>query len=202
MKTKLILAVLVAVSAFAGAQLVADDAKDSGEAEFAATCPLSGGPAKEASSVAFLGKTVHFCCDNCPKAFASKKDSKEVLQKVMLQFVETGQAVQVGCPMSGNKVNPETLVSIGQTEVGFCCKNCKGKFEKASADDQLALLFGEASKGFTLQTACPISGKPIDVAKTTEHDGKTVYFCCPGCEKPFAADPAKYTAKLPQFKQK
>lgn len=200
MKTKLFLAMLIAVSAFAGHQLIADDA--SGEAEFAATCPLSGGPAKEAVTASLLGKNVHFCCENCQKAFASKKDSKEVMQKVMLQLVETGQAVQTGCPMSGNKVNAETLVSVGNAEVGFCCKNCQGKFKNASEEDQLAMLFGNASKGFTLQTACPISGKPIDVAKKTEHDGKDVYLCCPGCEKAFQADPAKYLAKLPQFQKK
>ena len=27
------------------------------------------------------------------------------------------------------------------------------------------------------------------------------YFCCPGCEDAFKADPEKYMSKLPQFKK-
>ena len=25
-----------------------------------------------------------------------------------------------------------------------------------------------------------------------DHNGKTYYFCCPGCDKKFKADPAKF----------
>ncbi len=52
------------------------------------------------------------------------------------------------------------------------------------------------------QTMCPImEGKPIDKAVFTEYKGKKVYFCCPGCDTKFKADPEKYVAKLPQFNQ-
>ena len=52
------------------------------------------------------------------------------------------------------------------------------------------------------QTTCPIMvGKPIDKAVFTEYEGKKVYFCCPGCDSKFKADPEKYVAKLPQFNQ-
>ena len=52
------------------------------------------------------------------------------------------------------------------------------------------------------QTTCPImEGKPIDKAVFTEYKGKKVYFCCPGCDTKFKADPEKYVAKLPQFDQ-
>lgn len=46
------------------------------------------------------------------------------------------------------------------------------------------------------RTKCPISGEEFVVTAESphaEHDGKTYYFCCPGCEKKFKADPAKYT---------
>ena len=50
------------------------------------------------------------------------------------------------------------------------------------------------------QTTCPImEGNPIDKAVFTEYKGKKVYFCCPGCDSKFKADPEKYIAKLPQF---
>jgi len=52
------------------------------------------------------------------------------------------------------------------------------------------------------QTTCPImDGNPINKALFVEYKGKKVYFCCPGCEEKFTAEPAKYVAKLPQFKQ-
>jgi YHS domain-containing protein len=52
------------------------------------------------------------------------------------------------------------------------------------------------------QTTCPImEGNPINKAIFTEYKGKKVYFCCPGCDTKFKADPEKYIAKLPQFNQ-
>jgi YHS domain-containing protein len=51
------------------------------------------------------------------------------------------------------------------------------------------------------QTTCPIMDSPINKALFVEYKGKKVYFCCPGCEEQFTAEPAKYVAKLPQFKQ-
>lgn len=52
------------------------------------------------------------------------------------------------------------------------------------------------------QTTCPImDGNPINKALFVEYKGKKVYFCCKGCEEKFLADPEKYVAKLPQFKE-
>ncbi len=51
------------------------------------------------------------------------------------------------------------------------------------------------------QTTCPIMGTVINKALFTEHKGKKVYFCCSPCEEKFEAEPDKYIAKLPQFKQ-
>ena len=51
------------------------------------------------------------------------------------------------------------------------------------------------------QKNCPVMDSPINKALFVEYKGKKVYFCCPGCEEKFTAEPAKYVAKLPQFKQ-
>ncbi len=51
------------------------------------------------------------------------------------------------------------------------------------------------------QTTCPVMGGAIDKAVFVEYQGKKVYFCCPACKPKFEAEPAKYVAKLPQFKQ-
>ena len=51
------------------------------------------------------------------------------------------------------------------------------------------------------QTVCPVMGGAIDKAVFIEHEGQKVYFCCPGCEDKFKAEPAKYMTKLPQFQK-
>ncbi len=51
------------------------------------------------------------------------------------------------------------------------------------------------------QTTCPVMGGAINKAIFTEHKGKKVYFCCSPCKEKFDAEPEKYIAKLPQFKQ-
>lgn len=49
------------------------------------------------------------------------------------------------------------------------------------------------------QTACPITGGPIDKNIYTVYQGKKVYFCCEGCKRTFEKNPQKYLGKLPQF---
>lgn len=194
MKARLLVAALVGLSlAFTQNLLSADeDAK-----EFKAICPVSGGPAKEENAVDYQGKQVYFCCKNCPKAFAA--NTEKYADKANHQLAQTGQAVQVACPISGRKLNPDTAIDVAGVEVAFCCENCQGKAE--AADDALALLFGDFAKGFTVQTLCPVSNKPINPEQSVEHDGKQVYFCCGGCPKAFEKDPEKFLSKLPQFSE-
>ena len=59
----------------------------------------------------------------------------------------------------------------------------------------------EAVAAVIEQTTCPVMDSPINKALFVEYKGKKVYFCCPGCEDKFKAEPEKYVAKLPQFKQ-
>ena len=128
-------AVVTASIAFAAAKKPAD-----------CSCPISGQPAKADKSAELDGGKVYFCCDNCQAAF--KKAPEEHAAKAHLQMVATGELVQTGCPFNGRDVNPSTVITIGDAEVGFCCNNCKGKAEKAEGDDQIALVFGDISKGF------------------------------------------------------
>jgi len=52
----------------------------------------------------------------------------------------------------------------------------------------------------TEQITCPVMGNPINKNISIEHKGKKVYFCCSPCAEKFKANPQKYLAKLPQFK--
>lgn len=44
----------------------------------------------------------------------------------------------------------------------------------------------------------PICGMTVDEKKasaTSQHQGKTFYFCSPGCKRTFDKNPAQYAAK-------
>lgn len=168
--------------------LAAEAAKDFGK------CPVSGNPAKEAVSAEIRGKQVHFCCEGCPSAV--EKDPKAFAAKIHHQWLVTGQIVQTGCPFSGGKVNPKTVVEFDGAKFGFCCEKCQAKYD--AADDKQGLVFAKIDKGFTLQDKCPVSKKPIDVTKSADYKGKKVYFCCGGCPKAFEKDPEKFAANLPK----
>ncbi len=42
------------------------------------------------------------------------------------------------------------------------------------------------------QKTCPVGKNKIDPKVFVEHVGRKIYFCCPGCDKVFQQDPAKY----------
>lgn len=52
-----------------------------------------------------------------------------------------------------------------------------------------------------IQPLCPVMDTPIDPSIYVEYKGQRVYFCCPGCDRKFLADPERYVGKLPQFQQ-
>ncbi len=44
---------------------------------------------------------------------------------------------------------------------------------------------------------CPVMGEEVDSeAPTEQYNGKTIGFCCPGCDKKFKKDPEKYMKNL------
>lgn len=133
-------AALVACAALA---LKAEEAK-----KVELKCPVSGAAAKADKTVEFNGGKVQFCCDNCPKAFSA--DTAKYATKANAQLIQSGQAKQVKCPLSGGKLNPDTKVSVAGVDVQFCCNMCKGKVTAAKDDAQLALVFSNDAfkKGF------------------------------------------------------
>jgi YHS domain-containing protein/mono/diheme cytochrome c family protein len=53
-----------------------------------------------------------------------------------------------------------------------------------------------AAASAVLNTQCPVSGKPVDSAKTLTYNGKLVAFCCDDCKAKFEQDPKPFVAKL------
>jgi Cu(I)/Ag(I) efflux system membrane fusion protein len=46
------------------------------------------------------------------------------------------------------------------------------------------------------QTLCPIMGGQINKEFFADYNGMRIYFCCPGCDAEFNADPEKYIAQM------
>jgi len=176
----------------------ADKDKSDEPEKFDAKCIVSGAPAKKTSHVSFRGKQLYFCCNNCPKAY--KADPEKFQAKAYHQLLHTKQITLVACPLTGKPVNEEKTLDVAGTKVGFCCGNCLAKAEKAG-DDAIDLVFSDFDKGFTLQTTCPVSNKPIKADQMVEYKGHKVYFCCPNCPGAFEKNPEKFAGKLPQIQE-
>ena len=100
-----------------------------------------------------------------------------------------------------------SLLLVGLIMLNGCKKSepapSETSAETMQGHEQMAMMDkpAEAVAAVVEQTTCPIMGTAINKALFTEYKGKKVYFCCPGCEEKFEAEPEKYIAKLPQFKQ-
>ena len=82
-----------------------------------------------------------------------------------------------------------------KTEKKECSHSCCGTKESKS---EVGL---ETSTGTVNAMAwnkvCPVKGEEIDAdAPTVEYNGKTIGFCCPGCDSKFQKDPEKYLKNL------
>jgi YHS domain-containing protein len=104
-------------------------------------CIVSGAPIDAAKSVDYAEGKAYFCCGKCSKKF--EDDKTKFVSKANAQLVATKQYEQGGCPFSGGKVNPDTMVKVAGAEVGFCCNNCKGKVEKMKDEEKLAAVFSK-----------------------------------------------------------
>ena len=98
-----------------------------------------------------------------------------------------------------SKEEPAATTTKAETEAKDL--SMVGKEMAAAAKDQ-AVAAKEQVAAAMEQTTCPVmDGNPIDKNVFVEYKGKKVYFCCKACVEQFQADPEKYVAKLPQFRQ-
>lgn len=191
MKYRLFASCLVAV-ALAGLA-TADEGHDHGKHSALPACPVMGDdPIDLSISVATSDGPVFFCCADCIDTY--KADPAKYAAKVTDQRRQLASLpkVQTVCPVRGKPVDKKVSIGQGANKVGFCCKGCVAKFQSNPAKYQAAL-----ANGYTYQTKCPVMGGPIDPKASMElADGRKVYFCCKGCDKKLAGDPAKYLPKL------
>jgi YHS domain-containing protein len=52
-----------------------------------------------------------------------------------------------------------------------------------------------------INTKCPLSGKDVDAAAVSVYKSQTIAFCCGNCKGKFDAEPAKFIAKVAEFKE-
>ncbi len=126
------------IAAFAGGVLIAAEAKKVDLEKV--KCPVSGKAVKADATVDYKDAKVYMCCQNCPKAFA--KNTKKFATKANMQLVQTKQAKQVKCPITGKDVK-DAVAKVAGLEIGLCCNNCKGKIDKAEEGDKLAMVFSD-----------------------------------------------------------
>ena len=100
--------------------------------------------------------------------------------------------------MNSKKKQPVTvLLFAGMVLIGVVgLSSCKKEPEPAPPPEPAAA----DVTAMVEQTVCPVMAAPINRNIFVEYKGKKVYFCCAGCEQKFNAEPEKYVAKLPQFK--
>ncbi len=141
-------------------------------------CVITGediASAKEAAGKAvYKGKTVYFCCPACIGRFNKATDAQKAA------FVKAND-LRVKQAMAGKTApaaNEPMKHGEGEMHHGGAAKTTAAKSEMT----------------------CPVTGEAIaSIAEAaggkSDYNGKTYYFCCPGCKTKFDADPAKYAAK-------
>ena len=69
---------------------------------------------------------------------------------------------------------------------------------KRSEEGAKAVLRKVTAEEIGKEAVCPITGEKLIVKEDTgsaSYKGKIYYFCCPGCDKSFLANPEKYAKK-------
>ena len=114
---------------------------------------------------------------------------------------------QTVCPVMGNPIDKDSFIDYRGVRVYFCCPGCDAKFLAdpmkyipnlpKSLRQRIGRAELAAAGAATEQKLCPVMGNPINREVFIVHKGVKVYFCCPGCDGKFKADPQKYIPKLP-----
>ena len=153
-------------------------------------CPMSGKPCSEGKTAKVGGVEVGVCCDHC-LAMIENADSTEAkaelvfAKKPFAKGFEKKQAVKlkgVKCMMMPKKdVKPDQFAKYRDGKVFFCCKGCKGKFQKHTDDYATQANQQLVATGQYVQKGCPISGGSVDDEQVVEVNGIKVKVCCEKC---------------------
>ena len=91
-------------------------------------------------------------------------------------------APNLTCPVSGKAACSDASADFNGGKVKFCCEKCQKAFKDDSAKFTAKANHQLVQSGQLKQTACPMTGKPCDAAKSVDVNGVKVAFCCNGCK--------------------
>src|SRR6185436_16205712 len=179
-------------------------------------CPVTGKDVNPTKTTEYEKHTIGFCCDDCkgkfetdPKKYAGKipelKNKKSSIEEISFD-----DPINKKCPVTGKDVNPTKTTEYEKHTIGFCCDDCKGKFEtdpkkyagKIPELKNKKSSIEEISFDDPINKKCPVTGKDVNPTKTTEYEKHTIGFCCDDCKGKFETDPKKYAGKIPELKKK
>lgn len=155
-------------------------------------CPIMDEPINLAVSTKTDDGPVFFCCEGCVKKFARNPEKYASKVSEQRKALADRPKVQTTCPVTGEPVNRKVSIDENGAKVYFCCKGCVSKYQSDPKKYASAL-----ANSYTYQTTCPVMGHTIDPTSFTKlEDGRTIYYCCPGCEEKLFGKPAEYASHL------
>ena len=131
MKTLMTAVSVIAISVvFTGTAAQADSFDD----PINKKCPITGKDIVAGKTVEYEKQLIGFCCMDCVGKFES--DPKKYIGKVK-EFkkgklpgeISFDDPINKVCPLTGKDINPTKTVEYEKQLIGFCCDDCKGKFE-------------------------------------------------------------------------
>jgi len=180
------------------------------------TCPLTGKDVNPTKTVEYEKQLIGFCCDDCkgkfesdPKKYIGKVKEFKKGKKEADEEISFADPINKKCPVSGKDVNKEKTSEYEGQLIGFCCDDCKGKFDKEPAKyigkvkefKKKKAEVEEIRFDDPINKKCPITGKDIVAGRTSEYKKQTIGFCCKDCVDKFEGDPEKYVKKVKEFKK-
>ncbi len=130
---------LVVAAVALSAAYAAGDGKISFEDPINKKCPITGKDIVAGRTVEYEKQLIGLCCQDCvgkfesdPKKFIGKvKEFKKKKSSVtdICCSESADDPINKTCPLTGKDINPTKTVEHEKQLIGFCCDDCKGKFE-------------------------------------------------------------------------
>lgn len=102
---------------------------------------------------------------------------------------------QTHCPIAGGEIDGTVFEDHQGQRVYFCCPGCEGPYLQ-DVEKSLRAIGAKGQTVASIQTTCPVSGKPIDTDVYVDHAGRRIFFHCPACLPEFKQDPDGFAKNL------
>ncbi len=121
--------------------------------------------------------------------------------QAVAQANDAAKPINATCPVSGQPVKVEFVSTHANQVIGFCCGNCKGKFDANPAEFIAKIPEFKAPQAKAINAKCPISGGDVNEAQTVTYENQVIGFCCGNCKAKFNENPAEHIGKVAEFKK-